>query len=100
MALSSAAANCSFRYSPASPSRARNLAQKIFNKKKLRLEVENEAPERAENLLFKSDTYMNMEKMIENINKYRQEFSGNREPAFMHHGAERRNVANYTICPP
>ena len=99
MALSSAAAKRAFRPCPTSPSRARNLAEKIFNKKKLRLEQGNEAPNGAENLLFKSDTYMNMEKMIENINKYRQEFSGTREPAFMRHGTERRNAANYTICP-
>lgn len=34
-------------------------------------------------LSFKTDTYLSMEKMIENIKKYREEYTGNRTPAFL-----------------
>ena len=34
--------------------------------------------------LFKSDTYNKMEKMIENIKVYRQDYCGSRNPAYIH----------------
>lgn len=33
---------------------------------------------------FKTDTYKSMEKMIINLNKYRDEYCGKRKPIFMH----------------
>ena len=32
---------------------------------------------------YKSDTYLAMDQMIKNINKYRKEFVGNRQPVFL-----------------
>ena len=54
---------------------AKNLAQKIFEKKFSGYD-EHE-------IMFKSDTYKNIELMIKNVHKYRTEFTGNRKPAFL-----------------
>lgn len=34
------------------------------------------------NIVFKSSIYLTMDKMIENLKKFREEFCGNREPRF------------------
>jgi hypothetical protein len=67
---------------------AHNLARLIFEQKRQRIQEDpnfklKSKLEQEEMLSFKTDTYLSMEKMIENIKKYREEYTGNRTPAFL-----------------
>ena len=66
---------------------AHNLARLIFEQKRQRIQEDpnfklKSKLEQEEMLSFKTDTYLSMEKMIENIKKYREEYTGNRTQLF------------------
>ena len=76
---------------------ARDLAKKIFMKKQMTLRQQtrdfhdNLNTDRSDidqteqiDLVYKSDTYISMEKMIENLKKYRADYCGTRKPIFMY----------------
>ena len=74
--------------SESSSQNARSLAMKIILKKKSAmlndpLFKQKSKEEQAKELQIKSETYQKLDYMIENIKKYRNEFSGSRVPTYM-----------------
>ena len=67
---------------------AHNLARLIFEAKREKIREDpafklKSVDEQDELLSFKTDTYTKMDKMIENIKKYREEYTGNRVAVFL-----------------
>jgi len=62
---------------------------------KKKLETEHLSPQKADAMVFKSNTYMNIDKMIVNIRKYRNEYEIKRETKFQTEFIERKRRRDY-----